>query len=92
MGEQEDRSKYLADRGLFSINLDHPVVKSAHTNLGIRDIGFVRLSHEIIFAEYALALASMAAVDDPNIPADEVICDARETLNRISAKSAILYQ
>lgn len=92
MGEDEDRAKYIADRGLFMINLDHPVVKSANNALGISDIGFIRLSHEIVFTEYALALANMAAVDDPDIPADDVIYDARETLNRISAKSAILYQ
>ena len=49
------------------------------------------MSYEIIFSEYALALANMAAVDDPDIPADDVIYDARETLNRISAKSAMLY-
>ena len=92
MGEHEDRAKYIADRGMFMINLDHPVVKSANNSLGIGDIGFIRLSHEIVFSEYALALANMAAVDDPDIPADDVIYDARETLNRISAKSAILYQ
>ncbi len=92
MGEHEDRAKYIADRGLFMVNLDHPVVKSANNSLGVSDIGFIRLSHEIVFSEYALALANMAAVDDPDIPADDVIYDARETLNRISAKSAILYQ
>lgn len=92
MGEHEDRAKYVADRGLFIINLDHSVVKSANKALGIEDIGFIRLSHEIVFIEYALALANMAAVDDPDIPADDVIYDARETINRISAKSAILYQ
>ncbi len=92
MGEQEDRAKYIADRGLFMINLDHPAVKSANKTLGVSDIGFIRLSHEIVFSEYALALANMAAVDDPDIPADDVIYDARETLNRIAAKSAILYQ
>jgi hypothetical protein len=92
MGIAEDRAKYLADKGKFIINLDHPVVMSAEKALGTEDIGFIRLSHEIIFAEYAFALASMAAADDPDIPADDVVYDARETLNRVSAKSAILYQ
>lgn len=91
MGANQDRAIYTADKGVFTINLDHPLVKSAVNHLGIEDIGFQRLSHEIIFSEYALALANMAAVDDPDIPADDVIYDARETLNRISAKSAILY-
>jgi len=54
-------------------------------------LGFRRLSHEIIFSEYALALASHAVIEDPDMPADDVIYDARETLNRISSKSAILY-
>ena len=92
MGGSADRAIYTTDKGSFTVNLDHPVVKSAVKNLGINDIGFMRLSHEIIFAEYALALANMAAVDDPDNPADDVIYDARETLNRISAKSEILYE
>ncbi|HEX9804161.1 MAG TPA: ATP-binding protein [Candidatus Dojkabacteria bacterium] len=92
MGTDADRAVYTADKGVFTVNLDHPVVKSAEKNLGINDIAFQRLSHEIIFAEYALALANMSAVDDPDIPADDVIYDARETLNRISSKSALLYE
>ena len=92
LGKDEDRAIYTADKGVFIVNLDHPLVKSAFDSLGINDIGFQRLSHEIIFSEYALALANMAAVDDPDIPADDVIYDARETLNRISVKSALLYQ
>lgn len=92
MGEKQDRAIYTADKGVFTVNLDHPVVKCALSSLGTQDIGFIRLSHEIVFSEYALAVANMAAVDDPDIPADDVIYDARETLNRISAKSAILYQ
>ena len=92
MGSNQDRATYTSDKGVFTVNLDHPLVKSASDNLGINDLGFQRLSHEIIFAEYALALANMAAVDDPDIPADDVIYDARETLNRISIKSAALYE
>ena len=92
MGLNQDRAIYTADKGVFTVNLDHPLVKSASNNLGINDVGFQRLSHEIIFAEYSLALANMAAVDDPDIPADDVIYDARETLNRISIKSAMLYE
>ncbi len=92
MGADQDRATYTLDKGVFTVNLDHPVVSSASKNLGISDIGFQRLSHEIIFTEYALALANMAAVDDPDIPADDVIFDARDTLNRISVKSALLYE
>ena len=72
--------------------MTNSAVKSANKTLGVSDIGFIRLSHEIVFSEYALALANMTAVDDPDMPADDVIYDARETLNRIAAKSAILYQ
>jgi hypothetical protein len=92
MGATQDRATYTSDKGVFTVNLDHPLVHSASINLGINDLGFQRLSHEIIFSEYALALANMAAVDDPDIPADDVIYDARETLNRISIKSAMLYE
>lgn len=92
MGSNEDRVTYTADKGVFTVNLDHPVLKSALKNLGTEDIGFIRLSHEIVFTEYALALANMAAVEDPDIPADDAIYDARETINRISAKSALLYE
>jgi hypothetical protein len=92
MGSDEDRATFTADKGVFTVNLDHPVLKSALKNLGTEDIGFIRLSHEIVFTEYALALANMAAVDDPDLPADDAIYDARETINRISAKSALLYE
>lgn len=92
MGPEEDRVTYTADKGVFTVNLDHPVLKSALKHLEIQDISFVRLSHEIVFTEYALALANMAAVDDPDMPADDAIYDARETINRISAKSALLYE
>lgn len=92
MGINEDRVTYTADKGVFTVNLEHPVLKSALKHLAIEDIGFIRLSHEIVFTEYALALANMASVEDPDIPADDVIYDARETINRISAKSALLYE
>lgn len=92
MGEEEVRATYFAEKGVFIINLDHAVVKSALSSLGIDDIGFIRLSYEIVFAEYALALADMSIRDDPDIPADEAIFDAREILNRVSARSAVLYQ
>jgi hypothetical protein len=92
MGIDADRIIFQSEKGVFILNLDHPILNSAYNNLGLDDIGFTRLSHEIVFTEYALALANLAARDDPDLPADEAIYDARETINRISAKSAVLYE
>jgi len=74
------------------INLDHPVVAAALGEAGVEDPTFKRLSYEIAFSEYALALGYEMAKQDPDIPADDLLYEVRSSLNRISVAAASLYR
>lgn len=73
------------------INLDHPVVEAALGDGSVEDPAFRRLSYEIAFAEYAIALAYEMAQVDPEIPADDLLYDVRASLNRIARAAVHLY-
>ena len=89
LGEDSDRSKY--DDLRILINLDHLVVRNALRSGGVEDPSFRRLSYEIAFAEYSIALAYEMAKQDPDFPADDLIYEVRTTLNRVSVSAASLY-
>jgi len=91
MGEKEARAKYeRANRTIF-VNLDHPQILASINLGGLEDIAFRRLTYEVAFAEYAIALASEMAATDYYIDATEPIMDIRETLNRVAKNAAGLY-
>lgn len=92
LGPDENRSRY--DRGALEIliNLDHPVLKAASAESGTESIGFQRLSYEIAFSEYSMALGYETAQQDPDIPADDLLFEVRASLNRISLAAASLYR
>lgn len=92
LGEQNPRAKYVSEERTIYINLDHPQVAAAKSTVGIDDIGFKRLSYEIAFVEYAIALAQELAARDEYIDLTDPIYDIRETINRVAAKSALLYK
>jgi hypothetical protein len=73
------------------INLDHPAVKNALHSVGVGDPNFKRLSYEIAFTEYSVALGYEMAERDPDIPADDLLYEVRSTLNRVAASAAALY-
>jgi hypothetical protein len=73
------------------INLDHPAVKNALKSSGIEDPNFKRLSYEIAFTEYSVALGYEMSERDPDIPADDPLYEVRSTLNRVAASAADLY-
>jgi hypothetical protein len=52
---------------------------------------FQKLSYEIAFAEYAIALSSELASRDQYADITDPIIDIRETINRIARKAAHLY-
>lgn len=52
---------------------------------------FKRLSYEIAFTEYAVALGYETAERDPDYPAIDILFDVRATVNRIAANAAALY-
>lgn len=91
LGEDADRSKYDRTNLTILINLDHPVVKNALRGGGVEDLNFRRLSYEIAFTEYSVALGYEMAEQDPDIPADDLLYEVRTTLNRVSATAASLY-
>jgi hypothetical protein len=91
LGEDEDRSMYDSNAMTIIINKDHPVVAAALRREGIESISFRRLSYEIAFSEYAIALSYEMVTRDPAMPADDVLYDIRATLKRITRAAAPLY-
>ncbi len=92
LGSNENRSLYDQTASEILINLDHPVLKAASKESGTESIGFLRLSYEIAFSEYAMALGYLTARKDPDIPADDLLFEVRACLNRVSVASASLYR
>jgi hypothetical protein len=91
LGESEDRSKYDRTTLTILINLDHPAARNALKSSGVDDWSFKRLSYEIAFTEYSVALGYEMAERDPEIPADDLLYEVRSTLNRVAASAAALY-
>ncbi|MDA0329254.1 MAG: hypothetical protein O2958_09635 [Gemmatimonadetes bacterium] len=91
MGREGDRSQFNADRLAILINLDHPVVSAALGNGGVEDPAFRRLSYEVAFAEYAMGIGYRMLLEDPEMPADDLMYEVRTTLNRVSRAASALY-
>jgi hypothetical protein len=92
LGRSEDRSLYDELSLSILINLDHPVVSAALSESGIEESGFRRLSYEIAFSEYAMALGYELLKQDPNMPPDDLLYEVRRSLNRVAASAAPLYR
>lgn len=92
LGKEEYRSLYDPTKMAIIINLDHVTIASAFSGRGTEDPAFRRLSYEIAFSEYAMALGYEMAQQDPAIPADDLLYEVRSTLNRIAGASAALYK
>ena len=92
LGPDQDRSVYDQSTLRILINLDHPVVKAALGDGGVENVAFRRLSYEIAFSEYAVALGYHMTQEDPDMPADEVLYDVRATLNRVATTAVSLYR
>lgn len=91
LGEEEDRSLYDSPAMTIIINKDHPVVAAALKGDGIESVSFRRLSYEIAFSEYSIALSYEMVNRDPAMPADDVLYDIRATMKRITRAAAPLY-
>jgi len=92
LGSDEPRSFYDPPSFAILINLDHPVVAAALSDGGVEEPAFRRLSYEIAFSEYAMALGYEMAQRDPDIPADDLLYEVRSSLNRVSVAAAALYR
>lgn len=92
LGKAEERSRYDRTTLTILINLDHKLVEAALGDGSVEDIAFRRLSYELAFSEYAMALGYEISEQDPNIPADDLLFEVRSTLNRISSAAVDLYR
>lgn len=91
LADTQVRSNYDKTTLTILINLDHPAVKNALRSGGVEDASFRRLSYEIAFTEYAMALGREMIERDPDMPADDALYEVRSTLNRVAASAASLY-
>jgi hypothetical protein len=91
MGEESKRALYVSDERKIYINLDHPQLLAAKGNRSIEDPLFQRLSYEVAFSEYAIALASELNENNNYIDTSDPIYDIRETINRVARKSADMF-
>jgi hypothetical protein len=91
IGADSHRARYVREERTIYVNLDHPQIANAKSIGGIEDIAFRRLSYEVAFSEYAIALSSELAANDIYLDVNDPIYDIRETLNRISRSAAGLY-
>lgn len=92
LGADEARSMYDKQAFAILINLDHPVVVAALAGGSVDDPAFKRLSYEIAFSEYAMALGYEQTNQDPDMPASDVLYEVRASLNRVSVAAAALYR
>lgn len=92
LGKNEERSRYDSASLTILINLDNAVVAAALGDGKVEDPGFRRLSYEVAFSEYAMALGYELLNQDPNISADDLLYEVRSTLNRVAGSAAALYR
>lgn len=92
MGVEADRAVYVRTERTIFVNLDHPQVSAAKGLQDDKDPSFRRLAYEVVFAEYAVALASELAEQDEYMDVSDPIFDIRETMNRMARRAAALYR
>lgn len=91
MGIEERRATYAPDERTIFINLEHPQLVAARGNGGIEETTFRRLSYEVAFTEYAIALSSELAQRGEYLDPSDPIYEIRETVNRLARRGASLY-
>lgn len=91
LGDDEDRGVYDPRDKAILINLDHPMVEAAKSVGGIEDVAFRRLSYEIAFTEYAMALARELLEHDPDLSGEDVLFEVRSALKRVTRRAGSLY-
>jgi hypothetical protein len=92
LGRTEHRSRYEERSLSILINLDHPVLAAALADGNVEDPSARRLSYEIAFSEYSMALGYELLKQDPNMPADDLLYEVRSSLNRVALAAAPLYR
>lgn len=90
-GNESPRAEYKSDSRTIFVNLDHPQIEMAKQGKTVEDPVFRRLSYEVAFTEYAIALASELYNHGEYIDASDPIFEIRESINRLAREAAALY-
>lgn len=91
MGPEESRALYANAERTIYINIDHPQLVAAKGNNSVEDPLFQRLSYEVAFSEYAVALASELDGRGEYMDTSDPILDIRATINRVARKASNLF-
>jgi hypothetical protein len=91
MGKEAPRAKFASEERSIFINLDHPQLTAAKGTNSVDDPVFKKLSYEVAFTEYAIALAAELNSSGQYGEISDPILDIRDTVNRIARKVASLY-
>lgn len=90
-GDSLPRAEYKSESRTIFINLDHPQIASAKQERSPEDPVFRRLSYEVAFTEYAIALATELYNHDEYLDPYDPIYDIRGSINRVAREAAGLY-
>lgn len=91
MGKDSSRALYVSEELTIYINLEHPQLIAARGASSIEDPVFQRLSYEVAFSEYCIALAHELNQRHEYIDTSDPIVAIRESINRIARKAAHLF-
>jgi len=88
LGRDEYRATYDRETRTIVINLDFPQVAAAMASDGTESVTFQRLSNEVAITEYAIAVSRELVYSTQYSDPSDYIFEIRQTINRISRKSA----
>lgn len=93
LGAEELRSKYVADERTILVNIGHPQLVAARGDKDLDDSGFRRLSYEVAFTEYAVAVAQEQDGAGYYMDPQEALFDIRERIDKMARRAAVaLYR
>ncbi len=93
MGVETKRSKYDQNERTILINLDHPLISAAKNLWSDSNLdAFEKLTYEIAFSEYALAIVNEMMRIDEGLSAGEGIYEIRDRLDKVSRLAVSLYK
>lgn len=90
-GDDNHRCTYDAAARTLIINLDHPQVSAAKGTRDLEHPNFRRLSYEIAFTEYAVALASELVKAHHFIDMGEPLTAVRERIDSLCRSAAAVF-
>lgn len=91
LGVTEKRARYMPAERKILVNLDHPQIVAARGGGDTEQPQFRRLSYEVAFTEYAIALASELNTAGEFYDPSDAIFEMREAVNRLAVRGATLF-